>query len=155
MSKTNCPNCGAPIEHIYVHNCPYCKTLLNSNNAIKIDDTHNKNLYNIKIVDIVNEPMYYYISIYIKAYLEELPVISQYYDNDYADITEFSSQGKCIMFKIDLEINKLCDYKHLYDYIYYSFPPALKFYKTEIMNKIFEFCNLHRTPLNRFIGEKI
>lgn len=26
--KTNCPNCGASIQHIYNHQCPYCKTLL-------------------------------------------------------------------------------------------------------------------------------
>lgn len=26
--KTNCPNCGAPIKHLYNHNCEYCGTFL-------------------------------------------------------------------------------------------------------------------------------
>lgn len=30
MSKTNCPNCGAPIIHYYNYNCEYCGTFLNN-----------------------------------------------------------------------------------------------------------------------------
>ena len=26
--RTNCPNCGSSIKHLYNHQCPYCKTIL-------------------------------------------------------------------------------------------------------------------------------
>lgn len=48
MSKreTNCPNCGAPIEHYYNYKCKYCGTFLyNTNENIK-------NFKNCDVTDI-------------------------------------------------------------------------------------------------------
>lgn len=48
----NCPNCGASIKHIYSHNCPYCKTLLNSENIGTRQDINLRNVRNIELISV-------------------------------------------------------------------------------------------------------
>lgn len=40
LKITNCPNCGAPIEKYYSHNCKYCNTYLNFENEDKFPNLY-------------------------------------------------------------------------------------------------------------------
>lgn len=52
--KKNCPNCGAPIEHVYNHQCPYCKTIHNFNVEEK-EEINPRYLRNVKLVDVYHD----------------------------------------------------------------------------------------------------
>lgn len=46
--KTNCPNCGAPIEHRYNHKCPYCNTFFDYR-VEHIEEINPRYLKNVKL----------------------------------------------------------------------------------------------------------
>lgn len=53
MERTNCPNCGAPIEHRYNHNCSYCGTFFDYRTPIEETKKLNPKYFtNMKLVDI-------------------------------------------------------------------------------------------------------
>ena len=53
--KTNCPNCGSPIKHIYSHRCCYCGTLLNSDSVGDVQNINLRNVHNIELCCIEKE----------------------------------------------------------------------------------------------------
>lgn len=68
MSKNkNCPNCGAVIEHIYSHKCPYCNTLLNSENVGTRQDINLRNVHNIELISIQITPRTYDLYLIFKG----------------------------------------------------------------------------------------
>lgn len=51
----NCPNCGAPIEHRYNHQCSYCKTFFDYR-VEKTKEINPKYMINVKINGIEHIP---------------------------------------------------------------------------------------------------
>lgn len=54
--RTNCPNCGAVIEHRYNHQCPYCKTFFDYR-VERTEEINPRYLQNVKLIGIERVPL--------------------------------------------------------------------------------------------------
>ena len=60
--RTNCRNCGAPIEHRYNHQCPYCDTFFDYR-VEKTKEIDPKYMTNVKVIAIERSPIRYAIKV--------------------------------------------------------------------------------------------
>lgn len=51
IQKTNCPNCGAPIEHKYNHKCSYCGTFFDYR-VERTEEINPRYMRDVKLIDI-------------------------------------------------------------------------------------------------------
>lgn len=102
MNK-NCPNCGAPVEHIYSHNCPYCETLLNSDNVGMKQEIDLRHINNIELCDIAYSHIENTMNLYFKG--RELDIRPMYECNGIKALCFNKSQN--IMFAIKIPIEDL------------------------------------------------
>ena len=83
MKQYNCKNCGAPIEHTYNHQCPYCKSILDFNEPkedtveFKIED-----MVNIEFRDYEIVPYEDAIRLYFSGFKLEQPKIYEFNGED-------------------------------------------------------------------------
>lgn len=83
MKQYNCKNCGAPIEHTYNHQCPYCKSILDFNEPkedtveFKIED-----MVNIEFRDYEIVPFEDAIRLYFSGFKLEQPKIYEFNGED-------------------------------------------------------------------------
>ena len=83
MKQYNCKNCGAPIEHTYNHQCPYCKSILDFNEPeektvqFKIEDMVNIEFRNYEIVPYEDA-----IRLYFSGFKLEQPKIYEFNGED-------------------------------------------------------------------------
>ncbi len=76
--RTNCPNCGAPIEHYYNHKCPYCNTFLkNTDNEVK--DLSN---YDLKFQDLEIEKSSCYCGYLLRLICRAYPKFKMYAEGE-------------------------------------------------------------------------
>lgn len=54
--KTNCPNCGAPIEHRYNHKCSYCNTFFDYR-VERTEEINPRYLKNVELKYVERVPM--------------------------------------------------------------------------------------------------
>jgi len=135
---TNCPNCGAPIEHYYNYQCPYCKTFL-KNTDETINRASNKEFV-IDEVEIQPDRHQYGYTILIYGHLR---IKFQYFCEvtaiEMADIKEMSTRKGYSVFIPYKDISE-ARYKHsaekLIKYIADRVPPELR--EAENGRKIFE-----------------
>jgi len=52
MRQYNCKNCGAPVEHLYNHKCPYCDSLLDFN--LDKEDTEKIDWHNVARIEFID-----------------------------------------------------------------------------------------------------
>ena len=142
---TNCPNCGAPIEHIYSHNCPYCNTLLNANNIGNSQEINLKHIHNIELKDIEHNFAENALSLYFKGH--EIDVRPMYECNNSKAICFNKSQE--VMFAIKIPINELYYSDINLEKIINSRIPDEIFYET--MEAILKFCRENIDSKSRLI----
>lgn len=73
----NCPNCGAPIEHKYNHQCPYCKTMLD----MRVSETKEINpryMKNVRLVRIEQQPEFDKAFLLFRGDYQYFPQILEY-----------------------------------------------------------------------------
>lgn len=125
---TNCPNCGAPIEHYYNYQCPYCKTFLKNT-----DETINRASNKEFVVDKVEieqdrwQPGY---NILIYGHLRpKFQYFVEVTAIEMADIKEMSTRRGYSVFIPYMTIAKL-KYRdfELMEYIANRIPPELRGY---------------------------
>ena len=142
----NCPNCGAIIEHIYSHNCPYCKTLLNTDNIGIKQEIDLRHINNIELRDIEYNYIENTMNLYFKG--RELDIRPMYECNDIKAVCFNKSQE--IMFAIKIPIEDLYGKSDIaLEKIIHSRVPFEIFDKT--MEAIIKYCNENRNNETRLI----
>ena len=48
MNERKCKNCGAPIEHLYNHKCPYCHSFIDFN-IEKTEEINPRYMYDVEV----------------------------------------------------------------------------------------------------------
>ena len=135
---TNCPNCGAPIEHYYNYQCPYCKTFLKNT-----DETINRASNKEFVVDRVEIEQDRWQPGYNILIYGHLRVKFQYFVEvtaiEMADIKEMSTRKGYSVF-IPYKTMNEARYKNSIDtlirYIADRVPPELR--EAENGRKIYE-----------------
>lgn len=125
---TNCPNCGAPIEHYYNYQCPYCKTFLKNT-----DETVNRASNKEFIIDrVIVEPSRLASGYDVIMYGHIAPIFQYFVETTSAelvDIQEFTSKkgwSVFIPYKWVLEAERKGNYEDLITYIANRVPPELR-----------------------------
>lgn len=125
---TNCPNCGAPIEHYYNHQCPYCKTFL-KNTDEKVNRAQNKEFV---IDEVIVEPSRLAPGYDVIMYGHLAPIFQYFVETTSAelvDIQELTSKkgwSVFIPYKWVLEAGRKGNYEGLITYIADRVPPELR-----------------------------
>lgn len=128
---TNCPNCGAPIEHYYNYECPYCKTFL-KNTDETINRASNKEFV-IDRVEIEQDWRSYGYNILIYGYLRpKFQYFVEVTEFEMADIKEMSTRKGYSVF-IPYSIIAKLKYRdfELMEYIANRIPPELRGYDVD------------------------
>lgn len=142
---TNCPNCGAPIEHYYNYQCKYCKTFL-YNTDEEIKKINNVNI-KVKRVEIERSPINN--NIWITIYGVSWPK-ANWYEEGIGEIIvsgDNVSLGNPIAYRIQIPMNLFYEYEYdgnfekILDIVDNSLPPVFKEEKYFIFNEIMQ--NLH------------
>lgn len=125
---TNCPNCGAPIEHYYNYQCPYCKTFLKNT-----DETINRASNKEFVVDRVEiEQDMWQLGFNIIIYGHLRPKFQYFVEVttiEMADIQEMSTRkgySVFIPYKEMLEVKYKHNIDQLIRYIADRVPPELR-----------------------------
>lgn len=125
---TNCPNCGALIEHYYNYQCPYCKTFL-KNTDETINRVSNKEFV-VDRVEIVQDMWQYGYNILIYGYVRpKFQYFVEVTEIEMADIKEMSTRKGYSVF-IPYSIIAKLKYRdfELMEYIANRIPPELRGY---------------------------
>ena len=138
--KTNCPNCGAPIEHYYNYQCPYCKTFLHNTDE-QIKKLNNVDI-RIKDVEIERSPITDTIMITLRGF--SVPK-GQWYEEGLQEIIISGEDiGKPIGYRVQIPIR--CFYESYYsghfgkilEIVVDSLPPLFKENEHIIIEKLLE-----------------
>lgn len=134
--KTNCPNCGAPIEHYYNYKCPYCKTFLHNTDE-EIKTLNNCELSHID-VDMEISPIAWEVLITIRAV--SVPRLSWYEEGVKDIVISGNDIGKRVGYRIAIPIDEFraIDDSNFIKRIINSLPPIFERYGNEIIDKIME-----------------
>lgn len=103
----HCKVCGANIEHLYNHRCPYCRTLLDFNENIeKTINIKPEELIDIELRDVQYHPEYRILVLVFSGYKVATPKIYEVQDNNTfvstAEVYVNPPKGAfCIQLKID------------------------------------------------------
>lgn len=118
MQTYKCPNCGAPVEHSYNHQCEYCGTLFDFNEpkekTIKISP---QDLVNIELRDITLNPRTLSVILLFDGYKLEMPKVYEYNDKAsyfVSKVETYINPPKC-GFCIELPLFKIQE--HGLDYV--------------------------------------
>lgn len=124
----NCPNCGAPIEHYYNYQCPYCKTFL-KNTDETVNRASNKEFVidRVEIEPDIHQPGY---TILIYGYLRpKFQYFAEVTTTEMVDIKEMSTRrgySVFIPYRDILEARCKCSMDTLIRYIADRIPPELR-----------------------------
>ena len=139
---TNCPNCGAPIEHYYNYQCKYCKTFLhNTDEEIKKIKNTNIHFRNVEI-----EKDFLSRDILITIYGITFPK-AHWYEEGIGEIVlsgDSVSLGTPVAFRIKIPFNLYYksynegSFNEILEYIDYSLPGIYEDIKYRIFDEIIE-----------------
>lgn len=117
--KTNCPNCGAVIEHRYNHNCPYCNTFIDYR-VERTEEINPRYLQNVKLIRFERIPLdYKFMMVFEGDYIKWQEAIEYGKGNTTIILSSDDIKPKKIRYAIQI------DYKEL----------------REIQNNTFEFLD--------------
>lgn len=112
----NCPNCGAPIEHKYNHQCPYCKTMLD----MRVRETKELNpryMKNVRLVRLETIPELDETHFLFRGDYQYFPQILEYKEKTGAMIINFDDI-KPFEVSFCISINNIDLYKMRIENIY-------------------------------------
>lgn len=71
MNERKCKNCGASVEHLYNHKCPYCRSFIDFN-IKQTEDINPRYMYDVEVRNIDIDPrtnriVMYFLGKYLKA----------------------------------------------------------------------------------------
>ena len=96
MIQRNCKNCGSPLEHSFNHKCKYCGTLYDFNEPKEdLVSVTPQDLIDIKLRDIIREPMRDSIVLLFSGYKNPMPKIYEYNDINNIYVSSIDSYVKC------------------------------------------------------------
>ncbi len=99
MRRTNCPNCGAPIEHYYNYQCPYCKTFLYNTEPNEETERIDIDRYDIRLDGVVIEKAFLHSGFLLTLYCTAYPKLQGYFQEETCIAIEKPKQcGCCIIF---------------------------------------------------------
>ena len=109
MKQRKCHNCGATIEHLYNHKCPYCRTFIDFNIS-KTEDINPRYMYDVEVRNIEHEPYSNRIVMYFKGkYLKASECLEYVNNNTLMRIDYESMQPKDVMYAISFEQKEFFD----------------------------------------------
>lgn len=124
MEQRKCKNCGATIEHLYNHKCPYCRTFIDFNIS-KTEDINPKYMYDVEVRNIDYEPYSNSIVMYFKGkYLKSSESLEFTNGNTLMRIDYESTKPKDVMYAISFEEEEFIDimYQNRIDVFMQHFP---------------------------------
>ena len=96
MIQRNCKNCGSPLEHSFNHKCKYCGTLFDFNEPIEnLVSVTPQDLIDIKLRDIIREPIRDSIVLLFSGYKNPMPKIYEYNDINNIYVSSIDSYVEC------------------------------------------------------------
>jgi len=127
----NCPNCGAPIEHKYNHQCPYCKTMLD----MRVRETKEINpryMRNVKLIEIENDPVNFgMLRFLFRGDYQYFPQVLEYKKGSDAMVINFEDIKPFeVSFCIAMDIQDVYKKgtKRFFEILYRYFPKGLDIY---------------------------
>lgn len=103
MNERKCKNCGASIEHLYNHKCPYCRSFIDFN-ITQTEDINPRYLYDVEVRNIEYDPFNNKMVMYFKGkYLKASECLEYTNDNTLMRIDYQSTQPKDVMYAISFE----------------------------------------------------
>lgn len=103
MNERKCKNCGASIEHLYNHKCPYCRCFIDFN-ITQTEDINPRYLYDVEVRNIEFEPFSNKMVMYFKGkYLKASECLEYTNGNTLMRIDYQSTQPKDVMCAISFE----------------------------------------------------
>lgn len=109
MNQRKCKNCGASIEHLYNHKCPYCRSFIDFN-VEKTEDINPRYMYDVEVRNIEYDFTTDRIIIYFKGkYLKASEALEYTNGNTLMKINYESMQPKDVMYAIGFEKREFYD----------------------------------------------
>lgn len=142
--RTNCPNCGAPIEYYYNYKCKYCGTYLHNTDE-ELKKINNCD-YRIDDVYIERNPLRMSFILTIVGYTTpKMHYFEEGIDDSY--IISGKEIFKKVGYKIEIPIDLIYerDDRKFIDYILNSIPSELcnGYNENKILSKCYEFLQKH------------
>ena len=114
MNQRKCKTCGATIEHLYNHKCPYCRNFIDFN-IQKTEDINPRYMYDVEVRNIEYDYVANRIVMYFKGkYLKASESLEYVNDNTLMKIDYESTIPKDVMYAISF------DKQDFYEIIYHG-----------------------------------
>ena len=106
FNQRKCKNCGASIEKLYNHKCPYCRSFIDFN-IDKVEEINPRYMYDVEVVDIFREPKTNRMVMYFKGkYLKASEALEYTHNGAMVKIDYESNKPKDIMYAVSFDLDE-------------------------------------------------